>query len=57
MDRTAFTDPQCLYITAITPLFLWTVLPLQILNVCTVNLYFYSTYGPHSLNGTSVPVQ
>jgi hypothetical protein len=57
MDRTEFTEPQCLYSTAKPPLSLWTVLPLQSLCVCTENLYCYSTYGPHSLNGASVPVQ
>jgi len=57
MDRTDFTVTQCLYSTAIPPLFLWTVLPLQLLSVCTVILYFYSTDGPHNLNSASVPVQ
>jgi len=33
MDRTACTEPQCLYSTAI-PLLLWTVRPVQSLNAC-----------------------
>ena len=69
MDRTACTEPQCLYSTAIpllpsvpvqysytsTPL--WTVRPVQSLSACTVELYLYSPYGPYGLYRASVPVQ
>jgi len=57
MGRTACTEPQCLYSTAI-PLFpLWAVLPVQSLSACTVQLYLYSPYGPYGLYRPSVPVQ
>jgi len=36
MDRTAFTEPQCLYSIAIPLLPLWTVQSLQSLSPCTV---------------------
>jgi len=39
MGRTAFTDSQCLYSTAIPLLPLWAVRPLQTLNACT-RVYF-----------------
>ena len=57
MDRTACTDPQYLYSTAIPLLPLWAVRPLQSLNACTVELYLYSPYGPYFLYRASVPVQ
>ena len=69
MDRTACTEPQCLYSRAI-PLFpqclystavplppLWTVRPVQSLSACTVELYLYAPYEPYGLYITSVPVQ
>jgi len=57
MDRTACTEPQCLYSRAITLLPLWTVRPVQSLSACTVQLYLYSHYGPYGLYRPSVPVQ
>jgi len=57
MGRTACTDPQCLYSTAITLLPLWAVQSVQSLIACTVQLYLYSLYGPYSLYTASVPVQ
>ena len=57
MDRTAFTEPQCLYSTAIPLLPLWTVRPVQSLSACTAQLYLYSPYGPYGLYIASVPVQ
>ena len=57
MDRTACTEPQCLYSTAITLLPLWAVRPVQSLSACTVHLYLYSPYGPYGLYRASVPVQ
>jgi len=57
MDRTTFTEPQCLYSTAISLLPLWTVRPVQSLSACTVELYLYSPYGPYDLYRASVPVQ
>jgi len=44
MDRTASTEPQCLYSRAILLLPLWTVQPLQNLSACTIELYFYCPY-------------
>jgi hypothetical protein len=41
MDRTAFTEPQCLYSRAIPLLPLWAVRPVQSLSACTVDLYLY----------------
>jgi len=38
MDRTAFTEPQCLYSRAIPLLPLWAVWPVQTLSACTVEL-------------------
>ena len=57
MDRTACTEPQCLYSTAIPLLPLWAVRPVQILSACTVQLYLYSSCGPYGLYRASVPVQ
>ena len=55
MGRTACTEPQYLYSTAI-PLLLWAVRPVQSLSACTVQLYLYC-YGPYCLYRASVPVQ
>jgi len=38
VDRTASTEPQCLYSTAIPLLPLWTVRPVKSLSACTVQL-------------------
>jgi len=57
MDRTACTEPQCLYSVAIPLLPLWTVQPVQSLSACTVELYLYTPYGPSDLYRASVPVQ
>ena len=57
MGRTACTEPQCLYSTAIPLLPLWAVRPAQSLGACTVQLYLYSPYGPYGLYRASVPVQ
>ena len=57
MGRTACTEPQCLYSTAIPLLPLWTVRPVHSLSSCTVQLYPYSPYGPYDLYRASVPVQ
>jgi len=57
MDRTACTEPQCLYSTAIPLLPLWTVLSVQSLSACTVQLHLYSPYGPYCLYRASVLVQ
>ena len=42
MGRTACTEPQCLYSTAIPLLPQWAVRPVQSLIACTVVLYLYS---------------
>ena len=57
MGRTACTESQCLYSTAIPLLPLWAVWPVQSLSACTVQLYLYSPYGPYGLYIASVPVQ
>ena len=57
MGRTAYTEPQCLFSTAIPLLPLWAVRPIQSLSACTVQLYLYSCYGPYGLYRASVPVQ
>jgi hypothetical protein len=57
MYRTDCTEPQCLYSRAIPLLPLWAARPVQSLSVCTVELYFYSPYGPYGLYRASVPVQ
>ena len=57
MGRTACTEPQCLYSTAIPLLPLWAVRLVQSLSACTVQLYLYSPYGPYGLYRVSVPVQ
>jgi len=57
MGRTACTEPQCLYSTAIPLLPLWAVQPVQSLSAFTVQLYLYSPYRPYDLYRASVPVQ
>jgi len=57
MDRTAGTEPQCLYSTTLTLLPLWAILPVQILSECTEQLYLYSSYEPYCLYRAKVPVQ
>jgi len=57
MGRTAYTEPQCLYSTAIPLLPLLAVRPVQSLSACTVELYLYSLYWPYGLYRASVPVQ
>jgi hypothetical protein len=57
MGRTASTELQCLSSTAILLHPLWTILPLQSLSACTVQLYFYSPYGPYGLYRALVNVQ
>ena len=57
MDRTAFTEPQCLYSRAKPLLHLRNVRPVQSLSACTVDLYLYCPYGPYSFYRASVPVQ
>jgi len=57
MGRTACTEPQCLYSTAIPLLPLWAVRPVQTLSSCTVQLELYFPYGPYGLYRDSVPVQ
>jgi len=57
MGHKAFTEPQCLYSTAIPLLPLWAVWLVQSLSACTVQLYLFSPYGPYVLYSTSVPVQ
>ena len=57
MGRTACTEPQFLYSTAIPLLSLWAVRSEQSLSPCTVELYLYSTYGLYGLHRASVPVQ
>ena len=42
MGRKAYTEPQCLYSTAISLLPLLAVRPVQSLSACTVQLYLYS---------------
>ena len=57
MGRTACTEPQCLYSTAIPLLSLLAVQPVQSHSACTVQLYLYSPYWPYGLYRASVPVQ
>ena len=56
MGRTASTEPHCLYSTAIPLLPLWAVQTLQSLSACTVQLHFYTPYGPYRLYRASMPV-
>jgi len=53
MSRTACTEPQCVYITAIPLLPLWAVRPVESLSACTVELYLYS---PQCLYSTAIPL-
>jgi len=57
MGRTACTEPQCLYSTAIPQPPLWAVQPVHTLSACRVQLYFYSPYRPHGMYRPLVPVQ
>ena len=57
MGRTACTELQCLYSTAIPLLPLWAVRPVQSLSVYTVHLYLYSPHRPYGLYRASVTVQ
>ena len=57
MGRTACTEPQCLYSTAIPLLPPWAVRRIQSLSACTVQLYLCSPYCPYGLYKASVPVQ
>ena len=57
MGRTACTEPQCLYSTAVPLLPLWAVRPVQSFSACTVQLYLYSPYGPYGQYRASEPVQ
>ena len=57
VGRTACTEPQCMYSTAIPLLSLWAVRSVQSLSACTVQLYLFSLYGPYGLYRASVPVQ
>jgi len=57
MYRTACTEPQCLYSTAIPLIPLWAVRPVESLSAYTVRLYLYSPYGPYGLYRASVPVE
>ena len=62
MGRTACTEPQCLYSTAIPLLPLLAVQPVQRLSACTVELYLYSPMGrtactePQCLYSTANPL-
>jgi len=53
MGRTACTEPQCMYSTAIPPLPLWAVRPVQSLRACTVQIYLYF---PQCLYSTAIPL-
>ena len=55
--RTACTEPQCMYSTAIRLLPLQAVRSVQKLSACTLQLYLYSPYEPYGLYRTSMPVQ
>jgi len=54
MGRTACTEPQCLYSTAIPLLPLCAVRSVQSLSACTVQLYLYSPCRPYGLYSVSV---
>jgi len=62
MGRTACTEPQFLYSTAIPLLPVWTVRPVQILSACTTHLYLYSPMDrtactdPQCLYSTAIPL-
>jgi len=53
MGRTACTQLQYLYSTAISLIPLWAVQPVQSFSACTVQLYLYS---PQCLNSTAIPL-
>jgi len=61
MGRTACTEPQCLYSTAILLLPLWAVLPVQSHSARTVQQYLDSPMGrtactvPQCLYSTAIP--
>jgi hypothetical protein len=57
MGRRAFIELQCLYSRAITLLPLWAVWPVQNLDACRVELYFYYPHRPYGLYRTTVNVQ
>jgi len=57
IGRTACTELQCLYSTAIPLLPLLAVRPVESVSACTVQLYLYSPYRPYGLYRASVPVQ
>jgi len=57
IGRTACTEPQCLYSTAIPQLPLLAARPVQSHSACTVELYLYSPYWPYGLYRVSEPVQ
>jgi len=57
MDRTACTEPQCLYSRAIPLLPLWTVRPVQSLSVCTrVHFYLLTKHTRPLANSWSVVI-
>ena len=62
MGRTACTEPQCLYSTAIPLLPLCAVRPVHSLSACTVELYLYSLMRrtvckePQCLHSTAIPL-
>jgi len=57
MGRLGFTEIQCLYISNISLILLWSVQHLQSHRTCTVHSYLYSNYGPYGLYRKSFPVQ
>ena len=57
VGRTACTEPQCLYSTAIPLLPLCAVGPVQSLSACTVQLHPYSPCRPYGLYRAPLPVQ
>jgi len=57
MSRTARTEPQCLYSTAITLLLILAVRSVQSFSACTAEINIYSPYWPYGLYRASVPVQ
>jgi len=57
MDRTACTEPQCLYSTALPLLPLCAVRPVHSLSGCTEQINLYYPYGHYGLYTASVHVQ
>jgi hypothetical protein len=57
MDRTACSEPQRPYSSALPPPPLWTVRPFQDLRARNVEPYPFPPYGPYGLYRASVPVQ